>query len=82
MNNKDVKVMASNGKSEKKSENKFLKFFKDLKSEFKRITWASKEEVKKAFWASISFCLIYILFVYILDLGFQKLFNAFIYKIG
>lgn len=73
--------MASSAKTDKKTDNKFLKFFKDLKSEFKRITWASKEEVKKAFWASISFCLIYIVFVYIMDLGFQKLFKV-VFKIG
>ena len=73
--------MASSAKTDKKTDNKFLKFFKDLKSEFKRITWASKEEVKKAFWTSISFCLIYIVFVYIMDLGFQKLFKI-VFKIG
>lgn len=74
--------MAASAKASEKKGNKFVGFFKDLKAELMhRITWASKEEVKKAFWASISFCLLYIIIVYIMDLGFQKLFKI-IFNIG
>lgn len=50
-------------------------FFIDLKAEFKRVTWPSKQELKKASAAVISFCLIYVIFVGLLDAGFKNLFN-------
>ncbi|KAJ49852.1 preprotein translocase subunit SecE [Clostridium tetanomorphum DSM 665] len=36
-----------------------IRFFKDLKGEFKRITWASKEDVKKATLIVLVFCFVY-----------------------
>ena len=55
------------------SEKGFIQYFKDLKSEFKRITWASKENVKKSTAVVISFCAIYAVFVGLLDSGFSEL---------
>jgi preprotein translocase subunit SecE len=52
-----------------------LQFFIDLKAEFKRVTWPSKEELKKAANAVISFCLLYAILVGLLDAGFKNLFN-------
>lgn len=56
-----------------------VQFFIDLKAELKRVTWPSKQELKKASAAVISFCLIYVIFVGLLDAGFKNLFNL-IYK--
>ncbi|MBU5485018.1 preprotein translocase subunit SecE [Clostridium sp. MSJ-11] len=54
-------------------------FFKGVKGEFKRITWASKEEVKKSTIISLSFCLIYMVAIGLIDFGFNKL-SQIIYK--
>ena len=51
----------------------FFNFFKGLVSEFKRITWASKEDTKKAAIAIIIFCVIYVVIVGAIDLGFNSL---------
>lgn len=63
---------------EKKDENKnsFIGFFKDLKSETKRITWASKEEVKKTTLAVFVLTGIYIIYVTVLDTVFQKIYTS------
>jgi preprotein translocase subunit SecE len=53
----------------------FFKFFRELKAEAKRITWASKKEVKKSTIAVLSFFLIYVVIVGILDFGFNNLFQ-------
>lgn len=53
----------------------FIQFFKELKAEFKRITWASKEDVKKALIAVLVFCGIYIIYVSFIDMGFIKLYD-------
>lgn len=61
----------NNRKSNKNtvSYSKNSNFFKDLIAEFKRITWASKEEVKKASISVIAFCAIYVVIVGVLDFG-------------
>lgn len=51
----------------------FIQYFKDLKAEFKRITWASKENVKKSTIIVITFCAIYAVYVGSLDAGFNAL---------
>jgi preprotein translocase subunit SecE len=51
----------------------FINFFKELKSEIKRITWASKQDVKKAIATVMIFCLIYMVVVGALDFGFRSL---------
>lgn len=40
---------------------------KGFQAEFKRITWPSKPDVKKATITVITFCLIYVVFVGLLD---------------
>lgn len=69
--------MAVSNKQAKKDSSKqgIIQFFKELKAEFKRITWASKEDVKKALIAVLVFCGIYIIYVSIIDMGFIKLYN-------
>lgn len=63
-------------KTKEKSERRsFAQFFIDLRAEFKRVTWPSKEELKKAANAVISFCLLYAILVGLLDAGFKNLFN-------
>lgn len=57
------------------SPNRFIQFFKDLKSEFKRITWASKEQVKKSTIAVFIFCLIWVAIVGLLDYSFSNLYG-------
>jgi preprotein translocase subunit SecE len=51
----------------------FFNFFKGLVSEFKRITWASKEHTKKATIAVIIFCAIYVVIVGVIDFEFNSL---------
>jgi preprotein translocase subunit SecE len=58
----------SNGKG-------LVKFFKGLKAEFKRITWAPKQDVKKAVAAVFSFCILYIIIVGLLDAGFNNIYK-------
>ncbi|MBC2582684.1 preprotein translocase subunit SecE [Clostridium sp. DJ247] len=55
------------------SGNSFVNFFKELKAEAKRITWASKDNVKKAIATVVTFCFIYMLVVGLLDFGFKSL---------
>ncbi|MGG7163080.1 preprotein translocase subunit SecE [Clostridium ihumii] len=70
--------MAKNVESKSKDTKKRLgifQFFIDLKAEFKRITWPSKKDIKKASGAIISFCLLYVILVGLLDAGFNNLFK-------
>lgn len=55
--------------------NRIIQFFKDLKGEFKRITWASKEQVKKSTIIVLVFCLIWVVIVGLLDYGFGSLYS-------
>ncbi|EJO5349432.1 preprotein translocase subunit SecE [Clostridium botulinum] len=50
-------------------------FLKDLKIEFKRITWASKKDVKKATKTILVFCFVYMIIIGVLDYGFNNLFK-------
>jgi len=66
----------NNAKTEKTIEsNGLFGFFREVKSEVKRITWPSKNETKKAFIAVIVFTLMYTILVGGLDSIFQSLFN-------
>jgi preprotein translocase subunit SecE len=70
--------MAVDGKvkiPEKASKKDFGKGYRELKAEFKRITWPSKKDIKKAVIAVAVFCLVYITLVSILDGAFQNLFR-------
>ena len=56
-------------------------YFKELKAEWKRITWPSKEDFKKATLAVIVFCLIWIAIVTVMDYGLRSLFENFVFNI-
>jgi preprotein translocase subunit SecE len=51
-----------------------VNFFKELKAETKRITWPSKQDVKKATFAVASFTFLFVVFVGLLDYGFNSLY--------
>jgi len=66
----------NNAKIEKTIKNNgFFGFFREVKSEVKRITWPSKDETKKAFIAVIVFTLMYTILVGGLDFIFKSLFE-------
>lgn len=70
--------MAVNGnvkESSKPKVNVFTKFAREIKAEGKRITWAPKKEIKKAIAAVVTFCVIYVVIVGVLDFGFSNLFK-------
>lgn len=59
------------------SEKKFglINFFREVKAEFKKITWPSKQDTKKNLIAVIIFTVIFILVVGGMDLIFKNLFE-------
>jgi preprotein translocase subunit SecE len=59
---------------EKPNKKGIVNFFKELKAETKRITWPSKQDVKKATYAVASFTLLFVLYVGLLDYGFNNLY--------
>ena len=66
----------NNAKTEKTIKNNGLfGFFREVKAEFKRITWPSKDETKKAFIAVMVFTLMYTILVGGLDFIFKSLFE-------
>ncbi|SHI13042.1 preprotein translocase subunit SecE [Clostridium collagenovorans DSM 3089] len=70
--------MAVNGKVkavDASSDKGMLNFFRGLKAEFKRITWPPKKDVKKTATAVIGFCVMYMILVGLLDLGFNNIFK-------
>lgn len=68
-----VNKSATKAKKSAASVKGFIQYFKDLKAEFKRITWASKEDVKKSTVVVLTFCAILVVFVGLLDSGFSTL---------
>ena len=62
-------------RAKEKKRNKLVQVFIDLKAEFKRVTWPSKEELKSATLAVLSFCILYVILVGLLDAGFKNLFS-------
>ena len=74
----DVNEMAVNGNikvKEKSNQKGIVKFFKDLKAEAKRITWPSKKDIQKATIAVASFSFLFVIFVGLLDYGFNNLYK-------
>ncbi|WP_338630940.1 preprotein translocase subunit SecE [Clostridium baratii] len=53
-----------------------IQFFKNVVAEFKRITWPSKQETKKALIAVLGFTIVYVILVGGLDYIFQNLFQV------
>lgn len=75
--------MASNGKIKAKSKNSnrsIKSFFVDLKAEFKRFTWPTKEETKRSTIAVLGFCAVFVVIAGLLDKGFASLFNLIFFK--
>jgi preprotein translocase subunit SecE len=74
----DVNKMAVTGNvkvKETSNQKGIVKFFKELKAEAKRITWPSKKDIKKATIAVVSFSFLYVIFVGLLDYGFNNLYK-------
>ena len=74
----DVNKMAVTGnvKAKKNLDQKgIVKFFRELKAEAKRITWSSKQDVKKATLAVATFSFLFVIFVGLLDYGFNNLYK-------
>ena len=63
-----------------KKPSKIATFFRDLKSEFKRISWPTLKQVTKNTGIVIAFIVILGLFVVLVDLGFGKLFELILNK--
>ncbi len=70
--------MAASRNVKQKSKDKKLgivQFLREVKAELKRITWPSKQDIKKASAAVAIFCLFYLVVVSGMDLIFQNLFD-------
>ncbi|MGH4120684.1 preprotein translocase subunit SecE [Clostridium sp.] len=70
--------MAVNGnlKAKNKPNQKGLvNFFKELKAEAKRITWPAKKDIKKTTIAVVGFSFLFVVFVALLDYGFNNLYK-------
>lgn len=50
--------------------------YRGFKAEAKRITWPTKNDIKKASLAVLVLCSIYMVYVVVLDEAFKTLFNA------
>ena len=57
--------------TQKKSGNKLFKFFKEVKSEMKKVAWPSKKQVTKNTLIVIAVVLVIGVFIWLLDLLFQ-----------
>jgi preprotein translocase subunit SecE len=66
--------MASNSKG-------LVSFVKEIKNELKRITWPSKEEVKKAVGVVSAICAIYIVLIAIADFIYNGLLTEILFKL-
>jgi len=52
-----------------------IEFLKEVKEELKKVTWPSREQVKNATIAVIVFTTLVSLYLWILDLGFKRIFD-------
>lgn len=62
-------------KSQKKQPNKVAKYFKDLKSEFKKVVWPTKEQTLNNTAVVMATLVIFGVFVTLCDLGLSALLN-------
>ncbi|NOH17213.1 preprotein translocase subunit SecE [Clostridium cochlearium] len=67
------KNKGKNNVTQEKKSGGIVEFFKGLRGEFKRITWAPKNEVKKSILITLTFCFIYMVAIGVIDFGFAKL---------
>lgn len=70
----DEKIITKTNKSSTSGKN-FFGFMKDLKAEFCRMTWPSKESIKKSTITVFTFCLIFVVIVGLLDYGFNNVYK-------
>lgn len=68
VNSKVDKVGKSNSKG-------IVKFIKEIKAETKRITWPTKEQVKKSTIIVLVFCAISAVLIGVLDFGFSNVYK-------
>ncbi len=74
---KAVKKPAKNKDKDKKKSNgkKFTQFFKDLRSEIKKVVWPSKKQIKNNTLVVLGFMAVTAVFIWILDFVFTTLMN-------
>lgn len=65
----------SNKKSKSNKVASLSALYRGFKAEIKRITWPTKNEIKKATTAVVVLCLIYVVYVGLIDYGFKNLFD-------
>lgn len=70
-----TKEKKTSGKSKKKKPNRIVKWFRDLRSEFKKVTWPTKKKVINNTTVVLVTMVIASAFVGGLDYGLLKLFN-------
>lgn len=75
MNEKPQKTAKEN---KPKKSNGFLKFFRDLKGEFKKIVWPSKKQIINNTFIVIVAILVVGVFIWLVDLGLAELVKLFL----
>ena len=76
-----TKEKKTSDKSKKKKPNRIVKWFKDLKSEFKKVVWPSRKKVFNDTFVVLVVLVIASVFVGGLDFGLLKLFS-FVLNLG
>ena len=76
-----TKAKKTSDKSKKKKPNRIVKWFKDLKSEFKKVVWPSRKKVFNNTFVVLVVLVIASVFVGGLDFGLLKLFS-FVLNLG
>ena len=76
-----TKEKKTSDKSKKKKPNRIVKWFKDLKSEFKKVVWPSRKKVFNNTFVVLVVLVIASVFVGGLDFGLLKLFS-FVVNLG
>jgi preprotein translocase subunit SecE len=75
MSKDETKKEKKTSEKSKKQPNKVAKWFKDLKSEFKKVVWPSKKKIVNNTTIVLVTMIISSVFVGALDFGLLKLFN-------
>lgn len=75
-----LKSKEKNNVAQEKKSTGIVGFFKGLKGEFKRITWAPKNEVKRSIAITLTFCFMYMVAIGVIDFGFTKLTKMIMYR--
>lgn len=65
-------------KTPAKKQHKVAKYFKDLKSEFKKVVWPSKKTIIHNTGIVLAMMAVSGVFVWVLDLGLSQLFHLFV----